>query len=263
MVLTWLNKGLKYLIDYIVVRRSDISDGLITHAMRALTLLAYLKTRVMGPSAVTVGGYHSLLLVAKSWLGDASEADQQHYSHCYLSQCGLRKSRGMIDMIFTARQFQEKCREQHRDLFMTFVDLSKAFWHWTVSCYGMFFCQQHPLPIPWWNGGLCGHSLKSLCLSVSTGVRHGCMLAQVLFNIFLLCVTQLYHKELEDSSGVAVNFRLERNLFNIRRLQVTTKLSEREPVLELQDTSVHPGCGCQSLQQDVCWTACLSANNSQ
>ena len=29
-------------------------------------------------------------------------------------------------MIFTARQLQEKCREQNVDLFMTFVDLIKA-----------------------------------------------------------------------------------------------------------------------------------------
>ena len=43
------------------------------------------------------------------------------------SQCGLRKDRGTIDMIFTARQLQEKCQEQNADLKMTFVDLTKAF----------------------------------------------------------------------------------------------------------------------------------------
>ena len=30
-------------------------------------------------------------------------------------------------MIFTARQLQEKCQEQNVDLYMTFVDLTKAF----------------------------------------------------------------------------------------------------------------------------------------
>ena len=30
-------------------------------------------------------------------------------------------------MIFAARQLQEKCQEQHCDLYMTFVDLTKAF----------------------------------------------------------------------------------------------------------------------------------------
>ena len=43
------------------------------------------------------------------------------------SQCGFRKNRGTIDMIFTARQLQEKCQEQNVDLYMSFVDLTKAF----------------------------------------------------------------------------------------------------------------------------------------
>ena len=43
------------------------------------------------------------------------------------SQCGFRKDTGTIDMIFTARQLQEKCQEQNMDLYMTFVDLTKAF----------------------------------------------------------------------------------------------------------------------------------------
>ena len=43
------------------------------------------------------------------------------------SKCGFRKDKGTIDMIFTARQLQEKCQEQNVDLYMTFVDLTKAF----------------------------------------------------------------------------------------------------------------------------------------
>ena len=43
------------------------------------------------------------------------------------SQCGFRKDRGTIDMIFAARQLQEKSQEQNVDLYMTFVNLTKAF----------------------------------------------------------------------------------------------------------------------------------------
>ena len=43
---------------------------------------------------------------------------------------------GTIDMIFTARQLQEKCQEQNVDLYMTFVDLTKAFD--TVSREGLW-----------------------------------------------------------------------------------------------------------------------------
>ena len=42
-------------------------------------------------------------------------------------QCGFRKDRGTIYMIFTARKLQEKCQEQNVDLYMAFVDLTKAF----------------------------------------------------------------------------------------------------------------------------------------
>ena len=33
------------------------------------------------------------------------------------SQCGFRGSRSTMDMIFTARQLQEKCREQQQELY--------------------------------------------------------------------------------------------------------------------------------------------------
>ena len=46
---------------------------------------------------------------------------------CPESQCGFRRERGTIDMLFVARQLQEKCREQRRDLCLAFIDLSKAF----------------------------------------------------------------------------------------------------------------------------------------
>ena len=43
------------------------------------------------------------------------------------SQCGFRKNRGTVDIIFASRQVQEKCREQNKDLYILFVDLTKAF----------------------------------------------------------------------------------------------------------------------------------------
>ena len=43
------------------------------------------------------------------------------------SQCGFRPGRGTSDMIFVARQLQEKSREQNQPLYMIFLDLTKAF----------------------------------------------------------------------------------------------------------------------------------------
>ena len=40
------------------------------------------------------------------------------------SQFGFMRGHSTIDMIFVARQQQEKCCEQHQDLYMIFVDLT-------------------------------------------------------------------------------------------------------------------------------------------
>ena len=42
-------------------------------------------------------------------------------------QCGFRPGRSTTDMIFSLRQVQEKCREQRMPLYITFIDLTKAF----------------------------------------------------------------------------------------------------------------------------------------
>jgi len=53
------------------------------------------------------------------------------------SQCRFRPGRGTLDMIFAARQIQEKCREQHQDQYMAFIDLTKAFFIlWTEHPFG-------------------------------------------------------------------------------------------------------------------------------
>ena len=43
------------------------------------------------------------------------------------TQCGFRKQKSTTDMIFVARQLLEKAREQRQDLYLAFVDLTKAY----------------------------------------------------------------------------------------------------------------------------------------
>ena len=43
------------------------------------------------------------------------------------SQCGFRAKNATIDMIFSLRQLQEKCREQGKPLYVAFIYLIKAF----------------------------------------------------------------------------------------------------------------------------------------
>ena len=43
------------------------------------------------------------------------------------SQCGFRSGRSTVNMIFSVRQLQEKCRQQQYPLYLAFIDLTKAF----------------------------------------------------------------------------------------------------------------------------------------
>ena len=48
-------------------------------------------------------------------------------NHLPETQCGFRVNRGTTDMAFVLRQLQDKCREQNKKLYVSFVDLTKAF----------------------------------------------------------------------------------------------------------------------------------------
>ena len=51
-------------------------------------------------------------------------------------QCGFSANRATIDIIFSLRQLQEKCREQGKPLYVAFINLTKAFG--LVSRDGLF-----------------------------------------------------------------------------------------------------------------------------
>ena len=69
------------------------------------------------------------------------------------SQCTFRAERSTVDMIFSLRQLQEKCREQQKPLFIAFIYLTKVFD--LVSQNGLLNIllkigcgEQFPLPMP-------------------------------------------------------------------------------------------------------------------
>ena len=109
------------------------------------------------------------------------------------SQCGFRSGRGTADMVFTVRQIQEKCREQNQDLYVVFVDLTKAFdtvnrdclWHVLkkLGCPEKFVSVVKSL-----HDGMEARDLDqgsfSATFSVPNGVKQGCVLAPTLC---LLC----------------------------------------------------------------------------
>jgi len=146
------------------------------------------------------------------------------------SQCGFRSKRSTIDMIFSVRQLQEKCREQNQPLYLAFIDLTKAFD--LVSRDGLF----RMLPLIG-----CPPKLLSIIRSfhdgmmstvqfdgdisdefgVKSGVKQGCVLAPTLFGIFFSLL--LRHAFWSSTDGVYLHSRSDGGLFNIARFRAKTK----------------------------------------
>ncbi|KAI8493649.1 hypothetical protein Bbelb_285700 [Branchiostoma belcheri] len=177
------------------------------------------------------------------------------------SQCGFRKDRSTTDMIFVARQIQEKCREQHQDLYMVFVDLTKAFdtvnrpLLWEVL--RRFGCPPKYLAVlkSLHNGAMVrvlGGGAKSDAFPVCTGVRQGCVIAPVIFNLFLAAVMLAAKKDIRPEDCVPLTYRLDGGLFNLRRFRAPTKI-QKGTILELQyaDDAAVAGCTATGLQRSL------------
>jgi len=66
---------------------------------------------------------------------------------------------------------------------------------------------------------------ESYLFDVLIGVKQGCVLVPVIFNLFLADVTLVFRNGLPPNAGIPTNFMLDGNLFNIGRLQAKTKVS--------------------------------------
>nr|VZI38486.1 unnamed protein product [Spirometra erinaceieuropaei] len=108
------------------------------------------------------------------------------------SQCGFRCHRGTTDMIFAARQLQEKCQEMRTHLYSTFVDLTKAFD--TVNREGLWkIMQKFGCPerftqmVRQLHDGMMArvtdNGAVSEAFAVTNGVKQGCVLAPTLFSL--------------------------------------------------------------------------------
>ena len=121
-------------------------------------------------------------------------------------QCGFRRGRSTIDMIFAARQLQEKCPEQHHDLYMAFIDLTKTFdtdngdYLWNIL--RKFGCPPTFIAIlQQFHTGMCAHVVMAgsqfSSFPVEVGVRQGCVLAPIIFNLLLVAIDLVSHHYLQ------------------------------------------------------------------
>ena len=66
---------------------------------------------------------------------------------------------------------------------------------------------------------------QSSGVPVEAGVKQGCVLAPIIFNLLLVAMTLVSHRDLQSFDCVGIEYRLDGGLYNLRRLQAKTKTS--------------------------------------
>ena len=132
------------------------------------------------------------------------------------SQCGFRSERSTVEMIFSIRQLQEKCREQQMPLYIAFIDLTKAFD--LVSRQGLFQLLKKIGCPPQL------HSIITPFMRTCSGVKQGCVLASTLFGIsFSLLLNHAFKHSME---GIHLHTRSDDKLFNLARMRLRPKSAQ-------------------------------------
>nr|VZH91294.1 unnamed protein product [Spirometra erinaceieuropaei] len=148
------------------------------------------------------------------------------------SQCGFRRHRGTTDMIFAARQLQEKCRKIRTHLYSTFVDLTKAFD--TVNREGLWkIMQKFGCPerftqmVRKLHDGMMARVTDNRTVSeafaVTNGVKQGCVLAPTLFSLMFSAMLMDAYRD--ERPGIRIAYRTDGHLLNQRRMNFQSRVS--------------------------------------
>nr|VZH96041.1 unnamed protein product [Spirometra erinaceieuropaei] len=148
------------------------------------------------------------------------------------SQCGFRRHRGTTDMIFAARQLQEKCQEMRTHPYSTFVDLTKAFD--TVNREGLWkIMQKFGCPerftqmVRQLHDGMMArvtdNGAVSEAFAVTNGVKQGCVLAPTLFSLMFSAMLMDAYRD--ERPGIRIAYRTDGHLLNHRRMNFQSRVS--------------------------------------
>ena len=182
----------------------------------------------MGISSRSIAGHILARILLSRLITSVSENDLPE------AQRGFRPGRSTIDVMFVVRQVKEKCIEQRMDLYLVFIDPTKAFDTvnrealWTtlakLGCPCKFtalvrlFHHNITGQVPC--NGDCTNSFN-----YSNGVKQGCETDLVLFNLF---ISQVLLRTAKDPDlGVYVRYCSEGSVFDLRRLSARTKTVEK------------------------------------
>ena len=128
-------------------------------------------------------------------------------------QCGSRKGWSCTDMVFAVRQVAEKLYEHRCKGFLVFVDLRKAYDSVSRQCLWIILKKAGvperliniirsfrtnmttTLKIP---------GVDAPPIEVQNGLRQGCCMAPVLFNLLMWAVLQQWHRAVADIPGIGI-----------------------------------------------------------
>ena len=103
-------------------------EGVLPQGMRDSKIITLYRNKGEGSDCNNYRGNFLLSIVGKVFARVILIRLQKLAERIYPeSQCGFRAERSTIDMVFSLRQLQEKCREQHMPLYIALIDLTKAF----------------------------------------------------------------------------------------------------------------------------------------
>ena len=175
------------------------------------------------------------------------------------SQCGFRPGRGTTDMSFALRQLQEKCRLHSEDLYLLFIDLTKAFD--TINREGLWKILEKigcpKLFVSLIRSFHCGMKVsvregseRSPTFAVTSGTKQGCVLAPTLFSIFFSLMLHVAFKESTD--GVEIKSRFDVGLCHMKTSHLNAKSKvERFTIRDLlfADDCALAACSQEALQR--------------
>ncbi len=161
------------------------------------------------------------------------------------NQMGFRKNKGTKDAIFMLRTLQERCIEKQKNIFICFVDYTKAFdrvnHEKLVEILNKVGIPKRELRLI---VQLCKNqkahirdgNIMTDQVTIEKGVRQGCILSPCLFNIYSETVIQ---EALNHLDGININGE---RISNIRYADDTALLAESQEQLQKMITKINNSC---------------------
>nr|VZI32512.1 unnamed protein product [Spirometra erinaceieuropaei] len=148
------------------------------------------------------------------------------------NQCSFRRHRGTTDMIFAARQLQEKCQEMRTHLYSIFVDLTKIFdtvnreGLWKImqkfGCPERFTQMVRQLHVAMM-ARVTDNGVVSEAFTVTNGERQGCVQAPTVFS--LMFSAMLMDASRDERPWIRIAYRTDGHLLNQRRMNFQSRVS--------------------------------------